>query len=84
MRTTVTIDDDLLRRAREEALNTGRTLGEVIEDALRLAFARAADTSREKVHLPTDPGDGRGLRPGVDIDDSAALLDLMESRNAAL
>jgi hypothetical protein len=80
----LTIDDDLLRRAREEALNTRRTLSEVIEDALRLAFARAADTSRERVCLPTDPGDGRGLRPGVDIDDSTALLDLMESRNAAL
>jgi hypothetical protein len=31
---------------------------------------------REPVRLPTFDGDG--LQPGVDLDDSAALLDLME------
>ena len=32
---------------------------------------------RDKVHLITFSG--KGMLPGVDIDDSAALLDLMES-----
>ena len=41
MRTTVDISEPLLRRARSLAIETGRTLGEVVEDALSLALDRA-------------------------------------------
>ncbi len=78
MRTTISISDDLLREAKECAARSGRTLGSVVEEALRLMLA----ASREQpvpVSLPTDAGDGRGLAPGVDLDDSAALYELMDS-----
>lgn len=75
MRTTITIDDDLLVEAKTRAATTGRTLNEVVEDALRQAFARRTATAGRPV-LPVFTG-GR-LAPGVDLDDSAALLDLME------
>ena len=40
MRTTVKIDDELLKEAKKVALESGRSLAEVIDDALRESFAR--------------------------------------------
>jgi len=80
MRTTIRLDDDLLREAKRQAAASGRTLGAVIEDALREALSRRpAEGRREHVRLTTFRG--QGVRPGVDLDDSAALLDLMEDRS---
>jgi len=78
MRTTVRIDDEVLRRAKALAARTGRTLTAVIEDALRAALANAQPRPEaERIEIPTY---GRGgVRPGVDLDDTSALLDLMES-----
>lgn len=76
MRTTVDLPDDLLAEAKERAAREGRTLSEVVGDAVRSSFSRAATADREPVELPTF--DGGGVQPGVDLDDSAALLDLME------
>ncbi len=78
MRTTVRLDDDLLREAKQFAARTGRTLTAVIEDALREMLARRGTRPRRtRVKLPTFKG--RGLRPGVDLDDAASLLDLMDA-----
>lgn len=80
MRTTIRIDDRLLAEAKARAARSGRTLQAVVEDALREAFGRRAGTAQAAVpKLPVFRG-GR-LAPGVDLDDNAALLDLME-RNA--
>lgn len=77
MRTTIRLDDQLLADAKQLAVRTGRTLTAVIEDALRATLARADQPPpRRRYKLPTFAGDG--LQPGVDLDDSAALLDLME------
>ena len=77
MRTTVDVQEDLLREAKERAAGSGRTLGQVLEDALRVLFQRTdAAASRGPLELPTFRGSG--LQAGVDLDDSAALLDLME------
>ena len=77
MRTTVRIDDRLLAEAKAQAARSGRTLAAVVEDALRVALARRDRPGADRPpELPTSPG-GR-LQPGVDLDDSAALLDLME------
>ena len=83
MRTTIRLDDRLLRELKKHAATRGRTLTAVIEDAVRQFLARTA------------PGDGRPksppfrvitfegrLRPGVDLDEGAALLDLMEGTTA--
>jgi hypothetical protein len=43
---------------------------------LRSGFARAAEAKQTPVELTTFGGGG--LLPGVDLDDSAGLLDLME------
>ena len=79
MRTTLNLQSDLLQRAKEKAAHENRTLTSVIEDALRTTLAqREKQTRKARIVLPTFKG--RGLRPGVDLDDSAALLDLMEGR----
>jgi hypothetical protein len=77
MRTTVRLDDDLLRQAKALAARTGRTLTAVIEDGLREALARHRRRPEwPPVALPTFKG--RGLRPGVDLDDTAGLLDIVD------
>lgn len=79
MRTTIRLDEDLLARAKELAARTGRTLTAVIEDALRAALAQGRPRpTADRIEIPTY-GSG-GVRPGVDLDDTAALLDLMETR----
>ena len=78
MRTTVRLDEHLLAQARKSAAPRGKTLTAVIEDALREALARRNTKMRRKpVRLRTCGGGG--VLPGVDIDDSASLLELMES-----
>jgi hypothetical protein len=80
MRTTIRIDDQLLKEARQFAARSGKSLTSVIEDALRESLARQRGSGRRKpVRLVTFTG--KGLLPGVDLDDSAALLDVMESSN---
>jgi len=83
MRTTIRLDDELLTSAKRRAVETGRTLTAVIEDALRRALARPAGQAPEhRVELPVAEGGGV-VQPGVDLDDSAALLELMEGRDAS-
>ena len=76
MRTTIRIDDRLLAAAKAQAAKSGRTLTALIEDALRADLARRDQPRRSAPELPVSRG-GR-LRPGVDLDDGVALLDLME------
>ena len=82
MRTTVRLDQQLLRQAKEYAARNGRTLTAVIEDALRELLARGRKGRvREPVQLPTFVG--KGLQPGVDLNDTASLMDLMDRLDAA-
>lgn len=77
MRTTIKIDDQLLAEAKARAAASGRTLNAVVDDALREALARRPSKDRDRRRkLPTFSGSR--LLPGVDLDDSAALLALME------
>jgi hypothetical protein len=77
MRTTVRLDDHLLAEAKHLAVKRGGTLTAVIEDALRAFLRRGPEaTQSEPPRLTTFRG--RGLQPGVDLDSTASLLDLME------
>lgn len=75
MRTTVNIDDDLLAQARQVAVRTRRSLGDVVDDALRVLLARTTG-SGGSVELPTFGGSG--LVPGVDLEDKDALAELLD------
>jgi hypothetical protein len=78
MRTTVRLDEKLLSDAKKLALDTGRTLTQVIEDSLRIALAqRKVNKKAKRIKLHTSQG-GNGLQPGVDLSSNAALQDLMD------
>jgi hypothetical protein len=80
MRTTVRLDDALLERAKREAARRGTTLTALIQQGLRLVLARPARSEgRPRVELPVCRAGG-GTLPGVDLDDSAAVLDRMDGR----
>lgn len=82
MRTTIRLQDQLLAEAKQLAARTGKTLTAVIEEALRESFARRVqDPQREPIRLNTFGG---VLRPGVDLDSSAALLELMDRPDDAV
>ena len=77
MRITVIIDDQLLAQAKRLAAQTGKSLSTVVEDALRqMLTGLQQKPDRASVQLTTVSGSG--LMPGVELDDSSALLDLME------
>jgi hypothetical protein len=79
MRLSVRIDDELLAEAKRLASETQQPLAAVIEDALRQRLARCnAAPDTEGNRLLTDGG--AGLRPGVCLDDNAALRAAMEER----
>jgi predicted transcriptional regulator len=77
MRTTIRINDELLKKAKIRAAETDRSLTEVIEDALRKAIDNVdADIESRDDTIPT-AGEG-GVQPGVDLDDTSSLLDKMD------
>lgn len=78
MRTTVRLDPHLLAEAKKRAAASDTTLTALLEQALRELLARRELAPKVRpLRLKTFKGNG--LREGVDLDDSAALLDLMDS-----
>jgi len=75
MRTTVTIDDQLLADAKLAALRAGRSVSDLVDDGLRLLLARCAEPAAPP-SLPTFGGSG--LRPGVDLEDKDGLAMLLD------
>lgn len=79
MRTTVHINDTLLRQAKKLAAEEGSSLREVIEAGLRfLLLSRRNGRGRrgrsKKLRLPVcDAGE---LQPGVNLNDTSALLEI--------
>ena len=75
-RTTIDIEDDLLRRLRQKALDEGRALQSVTNDLLRAALHRAPrSTFRLKLE-----GWRAEEQAGVDIVDRDQLFDVMDGR----
>jgi hypothetical protein len=83
MRTTVRLDEDSLSRVKQLAAEERTTLTAVLEQALREMLARRKQRhGGVRVALPTFKGEG--LQPGVDLDDTSSLRELMEGRDAPL
>ncbi|HEY7793226.1 MAG TPA: hypothetical protein VIA10_04380 [Gaiellaceae bacterium] len=75
MRTTLTIDDDVAVRL-ERLRRDGRTLKEVVNEALRAGLDALEETKarpREQYTTPMDLG-----APLVPVDDISAVLDLLD------
>jgi plasmid stability protein len=74
-RTTLTLEDDVAARLRQEAQRQGRSLKAVANDALRVGLR--APESKEAPAFRMQTRD-MGLRPGVDLDDIQGLLDRLD------
>ena len=79
MRTTLILEDAIYQRAKVTAAERGVTVASVIEEALHLLLASESRQPTSALGpMPVD-ADMSWTRPGVDINDSRALLDVMDS-----
>lgn len=81
MRTTVRLSEPLMQAAKRYAADHNQTLTNLIEEALKeKIFRQSKAEATEPFTLKPFSRPGQGLQPGVDLDDNAALLELMEGR----
>lgn len=81
MRTTIILPDPLYSDVKRLAADQGRTVTSVVEESLRATLARHREGAPEdRAAYRVRPTGSGGLQPGVDLTDTAALLDAMEGR----
>jgi hypothetical protein len=78
MRITINLPEALLAQLKKRAAESGTTPTALIEDALREGLARRRRRPQARQVQLTTYGAG-GLQPGVDLDNTTALSDCMES-----
>ncbi len=76
MRTTVRINDELLKRAKKRAAHEGRTLTSLVEEGLAVILAEGKGGRSEHVELPMSNASG-GVVPGVDLNRTCELEEVM-------
>lgn len=79
MRTTISIDDGLLKTAKMHAADRGITLGVLVEDGLREVLLKRGEAPEVGPPLPVHHGGG--FPPGVDPTSNASLLDAIGDRD---
>jgi len=77
MRTTLDLDDGLMREARKRAAQEGRTLSSLIEEGVRLLLTKRQAPTPYRLRWVTRHGTAPAA---VDIADRDALLERMEGR----
>lgn len=80
MRTTLSLDDDLLDRARLIAAKLRKPFRFVINGALRMGLASLEDGARKRQYV-TEPH-SMGLRQGYDLDNIQELIAQIEGESA--
>lgn len=79
IRTTVTLDDDVLQRVKQESRARGASFRDTLNELLRFALTQPkSGPRRAKFRVkPTH----MGWHPGINYDDIGGLLDLAEGEN---
>lgn len=72
-RTTITLEDDVADRLREESRRTGKSFKDVVNEALRAGLATRPRARPYRVQPRR-----MGLRPGVDLDRAMHLAFSLE------
>lgn len=81
MRTTLTIDAQVLAEFKRRAAESHRTISGLVEDALREHLSRERDQAATKpLDFPVVGGDG--VAPGVDLSSNAALSGYIDAADA--
>jgi len=76
MKTTLNIDDTVMRRLKEEAARRDCTMSELVEAGLRRILDEPKTTGKKS--LPPLPSKNMG-KPLIDIDDKEALRDYLDA-----
>ncbi|MBI5087280.1 MAG: DUF2191 domain-containing protein [Acidobacteria bacterium] len=76
IRTTLTLDDDIARRLREESRRASAPLRQIVNETLRTGLD-SAKHSRGRPKLAIKPRK-MGVRPGINYDSIPQLLELGE------
>ncbi len=81
MRTTLTIDDELIRELREKAHKTGATFKEIVNKALRTGL-REMDKKKPSKRYKCKSF-SLGYPPRADLDHALRLVDALEDEEIA-
>jgi hypothetical protein len=81
MRTTLTIDDGLLRQLRQKALDSGKPFKQVVNETLRAGLEKPAEAARPRYVCPSFSM-GQPRWP-VDLDKALALAAELEDQQIA-
>jgi hypothetical protein len=77
IRTTVTLDEDVLNRVKDESKATGRSFRETLNELVRDGLASKADLRQRKREFRIDPIHA-GMRTDLNYDCTGALLEELE------
>jgi hypothetical protein len=80
MRTTIDIDDPILKEVKRLQLREGKSLGRLVSDLLAQSLAAARATA--KTEAPAFQWIAKPMRARLDLADKNALLDAMDERGA--
>jgi len=75
-RTTIRMRRRLMREAKKAAIDSGQTFTEFVEESVQESLARRARSELPPFKMLTF-GSG-GVRPGIDINNSAQLWDILD------
>jgi hypothetical protein len=80
MRTTIDIDDPILKEVKRLQLREGKSLGRLVSDLLAQSLAAAKATA--ETEAPAFQWAAKPMRARLDLADKNALLDAMDERGA--
>ena len=78
MRTTIRLNEGLLRRVKRNALERHKTFTAVVADALSAWVQKPVHAGSKKFRVRPPTGGSGGLLPGVDLDSNRSLSDRMD------
>lgn len=81
MRTTLTIDDDVVTKLQRLSKTTGKSFKEVVNETLRLGLVTERNLHKNKPPSFKVEAQPLGLKPGYSIDNIAELLEQAEGAN---
>ncbi len=79
IRTTVTLDEDVMERVKQQSRSRGTSFRETLNDVLRTGLL-ASDTQPKRRKLEIVPHHG-GYYPGLNYDCTEALIEYLEGPN---
>ncbi|MEW6140348.1 MAG: type II toxin-antitoxin system VapB family antitoxin [Thermodesulfobacteriota bacterium] len=80
MRTTLSIDEDVIDRAKELAAKLGKPFRAIVNEALRAGLDRVEQPAKQRDYR-TEPH-AMGLRPGRNLDNIQELLAQIEGEDS--